>query len=106
MKSKNRLKEIDIKNRACYYFDDIFSIIDINFSNTLSNKKLYENISVYDTSHKISMGPRPLCIRFNEIDRFVVILEGKIKHLILFDYELFIKVCDKIRYLISKKEWY
>ena len=106
MKSKNRLKEIDIKNRAYYYFDDIFSIIDINFSNILSNKKLYENISVYDTSHKTSVGPRPLCIRFDEIDRFVVIPEGKIKHLILFDYELFIKVCDKIRHLISKEKWY
>ena len=52
------------------------------------------------------MDPRPLCIRFDEIDRFVVMLDGKIKHLILFDYELFIKVCDKIRYLISKKKWY
>ena len=23
MKSKNELKEVDIKNRACYYFDHI-----------------------------------------------------------------------------------
>ena len=74
MKSKNRLKEIDTKNRACYYFDDIFSIIDINFSNILSNKKLYENISVYDTSHEISMDPRPLCIRFDEIDLLLCLM--------------------------------
>ena len=25
MKSENELKEIDIKNRACYYFDDIIN---------------------------------------------------------------------------------
>ena len=32
MKSKNELKEIDIKNRTCYYFDDIINGTDINFS--------------------------------------------------------------------------
>ena len=47
MKSKNELKEIDIKNRACYYFDDIFNGTKINFSNILLDKKLYENISVH-----------------------------------------------------------
>ena len=26
MDSKNALKEIDIKNRTCYYFDDIIEI--------------------------------------------------------------------------------
>ena len=26
MKGKNELKEIDIKNRACYYFDDILMV--------------------------------------------------------------------------------
>ena len=29
---------------------------------------------------------------------------GKIKHFILFDYGLFNKICDKIKYLISKKK--
>ena len=28
---------------------------------------------------------------------------GKIKHLVLFDYELLDKICDNIKYLISKK---
>ena len=34
MESKDELKEIDIKNRMCYYFDDInrFSDRDIDFS--------------------------------------------------------------------------
>ena len=35
MESKDELKEIDIKNRTCYYFDDIVRIIDINFRDIL-----------------------------------------------------------------------
>ena len=35
MESKDELKEIDIKSRACYYFDDTIKDIDINFSNNL-----------------------------------------------------------------------
>ena len=48
MISKNELKEIDIKNRVCYYFDDIINGAKINFSNILSDKKSYENISIYN----------------------------------------------------------
>ena len=33
----------------------------------------------------------------------MISLDGKIKHLILLDYGLFDKICDKIKYLISKK---
>ena len=46
MESKGELKEIDNKNRACYYFDDIINAIDINFNDILFDKKLYKNISV------------------------------------------------------------
>ena len=42
-------------------------------------------------------------IRFNKRNGFIVTLDGKNKHLILFDYGLFIKICDKIKYRISKK---
>ena len=52
MKCKNELKEIDIKNRACYYFDNIINGTKINSSNILLNKKLHENISVYNISYK------------------------------------------------------
>ena len=30
-------------------------------------------------------------------------LDVKTKHLVLFDYELLDKICDKIKYLVSKK---
>ena len=37
------------------------------------------------------------------MDGFIRSLDGKIKHLVLLDYGLFDKICDKIKYLISKK---
>ena len=57
MESKDELKEMDIKNLACYYFDDIINDIDINFSDIFLDEKLYENISVYDISYKTSANP-------------------------------------------------
>ena len=38
----------------CYPSDDIIKDIDINFSDILSDKKLYVNNSVYDNSYKTS----------------------------------------------------
>ena len=35
----NFKKKCDIKNRRCYYFDNIMGIIDIDFSDILLNKK-------------------------------------------------------------------
>ena len=103
MESKDELKEIDIKNRACYYFGDIFKDIDINFSNILLDEKLYENILVYKLSYKTSAGPKLLRIRFDKIDGFIRVRGGEFIHLVLFDYGLSDKICEKIKYLISEK---
>ena len=53
--------------------------------------------------YKTSTGPKPLRIKFDKIDGFIVILDGKIKHLWLIDYGLFNKIFDKIKYLITEK---
>ena len=53
--------------------------------------------------YKTSTGTKSLCIRFDKIDGFVIILDSKIKHLILFDYGLLNEISDKIKYLIIKK---
>ena len=37
------------------------------------------------------------------MDGFIIVLNGKIKNLILFDYGLFNKTCDKIKYIVRKK---
>ena len=64
--------------------------------------KIFQFI-LYNISYKTSTGPTPLRIRFDKIDGVIISHEGKIKHFILFDYELFNKFWDKIKYLISKK---
>ena len=94
MESKDKLKEIDIKNRTCYYFHDIIKDY---------KKKLYENISVYGISYKTLMGPKPLRIRFNKIDGFMRVCGGKFRYLVLFDYGLFDKMFDRNKYLIGEK---
>ena len=52
MEINNELKEIAIKNRTCYYFDDVIDIEDIYFDNILLNEKLYKNTWVYVISNK------------------------------------------------------
>ena len=83
MKSKHELKEIDY--RVCCYFDNLINGTKINFSNVLLDKQIYENISVYIISYKTPAGLKPFHIKFDKIDGFIIPIDGKIKHLILFD---------------------
>ena len=39
MESNDKLKEIDIKNRKWYYFDDIIKIEDFDFDNILIGER-------------------------------------------------------------------
>ena len=39
MEKNDQLKETDIKNRMCYYFDDIIKMEDFDPENILINKK-------------------------------------------------------------------
>ena len=48
MKSNNELKEINIKNSTCYYFDDIIKIEDFDFDNISLDEKSYRHILFYD----------------------------------------------------------
>ena len=103
MKSKNELKETDIKNHVYYHFDHITNGAKINFSNILLDKKLYGNISAYNILYKTPTGPKPLHIQLDKVNGFIVSLDHKNKHLILFNYGLFNEICDKIKCLICKK---
>ena len=97
MERKDEFKETDIKNPTCYYFDYIITNRDIYSVDVLLDEKIYENISVYDILCKTSTGRKPLRIRFDKIDEFIIILDGQTRHLVLFDYGLFDKICDKIK---------
>ena len=43
-------------------------------------------------------------IRLDKIDGFIKVHGGEFRYLVLFDYGLFNKICDKIKYLISEKK--
>ena len=64
MDSNNELKEIHIKNRTCYYFDDIIKIEDFNLLNTLIDETSNGNILVYNISYK-NLIVKTLSIRFD-----------------------------------------
>ena len=46
---------------------------------------------------------KPLRIRFDKIDGFIMVGGGEFKHLVSFDNGLFDKICGKTKYLISEK---
>ena len=56
MESNDELKEIDIKNRMCYNFDDTIIIEDFDFDNILFNEKSYVNILAYEITYKTLIG--------------------------------------------------
>ena len=88
-------KEIDIKNRTCYYFDDMIKDVDIYFSDILLDKKLHEFISVYDISCKTSTDSKALHIRFNKTDGFIRVRGDEFRYLVLYNHGLFDKIYDK-----------
>ena len=54
----NELKKICIRNRTCYYFDDIIKLEDFDLDNILMDKKIHENILIYDISYKNLIGSK------------------------------------------------
>ena len=99
----NEFKNVCIKNRTCYYFDDIIKLEDIGIDNILIDEKSHENIFIYDISYKTLIGSKPSRIRFDEIDGFVRIYDGT-RYLTLFGSEKYeYAIYDRIKYLISLK---
>ena len=60
-----------IKNRTCYYFDEIIKFEDFNSDNILIDEKSHESILIYSISYKTLIGARPLGIRFDKLERFI-----------------------------------
>ena len=57
---------------------------------------------IYDILYKTSTGAKLLRIRSDKIDGFIKV-HDKIRYLILFDYKNCGKICDRIQYLIGGK---
>ena len=67
MESNDKLKQIIIKNRTCYCFDEIIEIEDFDFDDILLDEKSQENILVYGISCKFLDGTKLLDIRFDKV---------------------------------------
>ena len=83
MESNDEVKEIDIKNRTCYFFDDIIKIEDFDFYGILKHEKSYDNILIYDISYKTLISAKPSRIRFDKVDGFIGVYGGT-RYLVLF----------------------
>ena len=101
-KESNELKENDIKNHTCYYFDNIIKIEDSDFHNILIDGKPIKNILVYGILYKTLFGSKPLRIRFDEVIGFIG-TDDLIIYLVLFGPEKYDAICNRIRCLISQK---
>ena len=77
MENNNELKDIDVKNCMCYYFDDII-IEDFDLDNILKDKKLYEIIFIYEILNKSLIVPKPLRVRFSTVDGFIRVYDATI----------------------------
>ena len=86
MVSNDKLKEIEIINRTCYYFVDLIKIKYFNSDNILMNEKSYENILVYDISYKTLIGAKLLRISFEKINGFIRVYD-QTRYLVLFGPE-------------------
>ena len=85
MKRNDELKEIDIENRKCYYFDNIIKIEDFDLNNILIDEKSYKHILAYNISYYV----------LNPIKQMDL--------LALFGREKYNSIYNRIRYLISVK---
>ena len=98
----NELKKVRIKNRTCYYCDNIIKLEDFDSDNILIDKKSHKNILIHDISYKTLINSKPLPIRFFKIDGIVRIYDGT-SYLTLFGSEEYKAIYNRIRYLICQK---
>ena len=76
MQGNNKLKEIDIKNCTCFYFNDIIKFEDFDLNNISIDERSSKNILVYTIYYKTLMHAKPLHIRFYKIERFIRVYGG------------------------------
>ena len=86
MESNYELKEINVKNHTCYYFDDQIKFKDFDLDNILIDEKSYKNILVYYISSKTWIVDKPLCIKFNKVDGYIRVYDGN-RYLVLYSPE-------------------
>ena len=103
MGSNNEFKEIDNRNRAFCYFDDIIDVNDIDLHNILINEKSYEIFLIHVVAYKTPYGSKPLRIIFDNVDEYIRKYDSTKYVALFYSDEKYEKVFDRIRYLIMLK---
>ena len=73
------IKEMNIKNRTCYFFDDMINIEDFDPNLLKIDKKSYKNIDIYyigyitvkDSYYVKINGVNPLYLIISEVDGYI-----------------------------------
>ena len=71
MARNNELKETNIKNRTCYYFDNIINIDNLDLDNILLGDESYEHILIYHAKYKTPYGEQSVHIIFDNLNRYI-----------------------------------
>ena len=56
----DELKNVSIKNRMCYYFNDVIIIEDFDFDNILLDEKSIGNILIYNVLYETLIGHKTI----------------------------------------------
>ena len=72
----NEFNKVRIKNRMCYYFNDIIKLEDFDIDNILIEEKSHKSILIYDISCKTLIEAKTLNILLGKIDGFIRIYDG------------------------------
>ena len=59
VESSDKLKDIDHKNRTCYYFDEIYKIEYFDLDNILRDEKPKKNIFIYNNLYIVLIDSKP-----------------------------------------------
>ena len=109
------IKEINIKNRIYYFFDDMINVKDVDPSLIKIDKKSYKNIGIYyvgyitmkDSDHIKINSVNPLYLIIGGVDRDIKANNGN-KYLIFAStdkskkvLEVYTKLWDEIKYHIQ-----
>ena len=94
----NEFEKVRIKNRTCYYFDDIIKLEDFSVDNILIDENLHKNILIYDISYKTLIDPKLFRVIVDKIDGLIRLDDGT-RYLTLFGSEKYDAIYDRIRIL-------
>ena len=66
------VKEVDIKNRTYYFFDDMINFKNLDPKNIKVNEKIYKNILIYCTGYVQPNSVRPLYIIISNVNGLIL----------------------------------